>query len=215
MNRSANNAIPYNTTGVSCLPIWPWLIQQPRNCWTMEPQHMECTGNMILDQGRKHYREALSHPNRSSVIKRRHHCLFKKAKTNNVGNLLAKTQETQREVVEGHYYNHTISPTKNNHNFLQPHHSYSCYKSIKGYTNGLLIRTLQRGYKRSRNRNLSCTQPMTKWTTTPSPLLLTNKGKYQSTPKQILFLRILLHIGSAHVRGLTKAKVSVHLILES
>ena len=27
----------------------------------------------------------------------------------------------------------TSSSTKNNHKFLQPHHSHSCYKSIKGY----------------------------------------------------------------------------------
>ena len=34
------------------------------------------------------------------------------------GTFLAITQETQGEVVEGQYYNHTCSSTKNNHNFL-------------------------------------------------------------------------------------------------
>ena len=38
--------------------------------------------------------------------------------------------------------------------FFSPHLSYSCYKSIEGYTNGIPTRTLQKGYDRASNSNL-------------------------------------------------------------
>ena len=47
--------------------------------------------------------------------------------------------------------------TENSKFFLQPHHSYTCYKSIKGYISGLVNRTVQRGQNGLGNRKLLCT----------------------------------------------------------
>ena len=57
---------------------------------------------------------------------------------------LTRAQEMQGKVVDEQQYNHTSSSTKNNHNFLCSHHSYSCFKSIKDYTSGLRTSTLQK-----------------------------------------------------------------------
>ena len=83
-----------------------------------------------------------------------YHCLFKQVFFMGplvVGAVLARTPETQ-----GQHHNHTSSSTKSSHNFLYPHHSYSCYSSIKGYTSGPPTRTLQNNYNRLGNSNLLC-----------------------------------------------------------
>ena len=82
-----------------------------------------------------------------------------------LGIVLARTQETQREVVEGKQYNHTRSSTNINHNFLRPHHSYSHNYLIKGCTTRLPTRIVQRDYNSYENSNLMCTQVLALWTT--------------------------------------------------
>ena len=85
--------------------------------------------------------------------------------------VLARSQQTHGEVAR-QQYNHTRSSTKSNHNFLQPHPSYSCYNSSKGYTSRIPIKTLQHGYNRSANINLLCMQDPTFTSLRPNKLHL-------------------------------------------
>ena len=48
-----------------------------------------------------------------------------------------------------------IQETDNHHDFLYVPQSFSCYKSIKCYTNAVSTRKLKRSYKKLRNSNLS------------------------------------------------------------
>ena len=54
---------------------------------------------------------------------------------------LLELKRHMREAIEGQEYSHTSSSTKNNHNFLQLHCSYSCHKSSRATEMGS-----QRGY---------------------------------------------------------------------
>ena len=90
--------------------------------------------------------------------------------------------------------------------FFSPHLSYSCYKSIEGYTNGIPTRTLQKGYDRASNSNLQCTQASTSWTTISPPLSSTNKGHYLPPSLVLSSLRRPLHSESTYARDLLKTK---------
>ena len=120
------------------------------------------------------------------------------------------TRDTGRSC-ERKQHSHTGSSTKKKHNFLQPNHFYSSYKSTKGYINGLLTRKLQRVYNRSGNSNLSCTYTPTSWTTLSSPLSSTDKGHYLPPSQVLPSLQKPLHSASTYARDLSKTNVIIYL----